>query len=67
MSSSRNPQIYVGGGGRNIRYDDLRGSFEKFGKIRDIKQYFRYAFIVSYFVNLFSLICKCVFIQNFMI
>lgn len=53
MSSSRNPQIYVGGGGRNIRYEDLRGSFEKFGKIRDIKQYFRYAFIVSYFTNLF--------------
>ena len=36
MSSSKNPQIYVGGLSRKTRVEDLEKAFEKFGKIRDI-------------------------------
>jgi RNA recognition motif-containing protein len=35
-SSSRNPQIYVGGLGRRTRQEDVERVFEKYGKIRDI-------------------------------
>ena len=46
-SSSKNPQIYVGGLSRKARIEDLEKQFEKFGKIRDLSFKSRYAFIVS--------------------
>ena len=45
-SSSKNPQIYVGGLSRKTRIEDVEKTFEKFGKIRDIALKSRYAFIV---------------------
>jgi RNA recognition motif-containing protein len=46
-SSSKNPQIYVGGLGRKTRQEDVEKSFEKFGKIREVIFKNRYAFIVT--------------------
>ena len=46
MSSSRNPQIYVGGLSRRTRTEDLDKTFSKYGKIRDISIKGKYAFIV---------------------
>jgi RNA recognition motif-containing protein len=46
-SSSRNPQIYVGGLSRKVRREDVERAFDKYGKIRDISFKSRYAFIVS--------------------
>lgn len=46
MSSSRNPQIYVGGVGRRTRTEDLEKLFSKYGKIRDLSIKGKYAFIV---------------------
>lgn len=45
-SSSRNPQIYVGGLSRRTRTEDLEKQFGKYGKIRDISIKGKYAFIV---------------------
>ena len=47
MSSSKNPQIYVGGLSRKTRIEDLEKAFEKYGKIRDVSFKQRYAFIVN--------------------
>jgi len=47
MSSSRNPQIYVGGLSRRTRTEDLDRAFGKYGKIRDISIKGKYAFVVS--------------------
>lgn len=47
MSSSKNPQIYVGGISRRTRTDDLEKAFSKYGKIRDVSIKGKYAFIVS--------------------
>lgn len=48
-SSSKNPQIYVGGLSRKTREEDLEKTFEKFGKVKDFIFKSRYAFIVSKF------------------
>jgi splicing factor, arginine/serine-rich 7 len=45
-SSSKNPQIYVGGISRRTRTDDLEKAFSKYGKIRDVSIKGKYAFIV---------------------
>ena len=50
MSSSRNPQIYVGGLSRRTRTEDLDRAFGKFGKIRDISIKGKYAFVVSIYI-----------------
>lgn len=47
MSSSKNPQIYVGGLSRRTRQEDLDKAFGKYGKIREISIKGKYAFIVS--------------------
>ncbi|TNV72107.1 hypothetical protein FGO68_gene9071 [Halteria grandinella] len=44
-SSSKNPQVYVGGLSRRTRTEDLEKSFGKYGKIRDISIKGKYAFI----------------------
>lgn len=48
MSSSKNPQIYIGGLSRRTRTDDLEKAFGKYGKIRDISIKGKYAFVVSH-------------------
>lgn len=47
MSSSKNPQIYVGGLSKRTRTEDLEKAFSKYGKIRDVSIKGKYAFIVS--------------------
>lgn len=49
MSSSKNPQVYIGGLSRRTRTDDLEKAFGKYGKIRDISIKGKYAFVVSHF------------------
>jgi RNA recognition motif-containing protein len=52
MSSSKNPQLYVGGISRSVRANDIEDAFAKFGKIRDINLKGKYAFVVSpYFLD----------------
>jgi RNA recognition motif-containing protein len=46
-SSSKNPQIYVGGLSRRTRTEDLEKAFSKYGKIRDVSIKGKYAFIVT--------------------
>jgi arginine/serine-rich splicing factor 7 len=46
-SSSRNPQIYVGGLSRRTRTEDLEKAFGKYGKIREVSIKGKYAFVVS--------------------
>lgn len=46
-SSSKNPQIYIGGLSRRTRTEDLEKAFNKYGKIRDVSIKGKYAFIVS--------------------
>ena len=50
MSSSKNPQIYIGGLSRRTRESDLDDIFRKYGKIRNLSYKSRYAFIVSLFL-----------------
>jgi len=45
-SSSKNPQIYIGGLSRRTRTEDLEKAFNKYGKIRDVSIKGKYAFIV---------------------
>ena len=47
-SSSKNPQIYIGGLSRRTRTEDLEKAFNKYGKIRDVSIKGKYAFIVSH-------------------
>ncbi len=51
-SSSKNPQIYVGGISRRTRTDDLEKAFSKYGKIRDVSIKGKYAFIVRLSIRL---------------
>lgn len=44
---AQNPQLYVGGIGRDVRQSDVYSVFEKYGKIRDVTFKQRYAFVVS--------------------
>jgi RNA recognition motif-containing protein len=44
-SSSKNPQIYIGGLSRRTRTEDLEKAFNKYGKIRDVSIKGKYAFI----------------------
>jgi len=41
----RNPEIYIQGFSRRLTKDDLKGSFRKYGKIREIRMKNGYAFI----------------------
>jgi RNA recognition motif-containing protein len=47
MSSSRNPQLYVGGLDREVRTEELHDKFKQYGKVREISHKNRYAFVVS--------------------
>jgi len=55
-SSSKNPQVYVGGLSRRTRTEDLEKSFGKYGKIRDISIKGKYAFIVSTSISFYHII-----------
>lgn len=59
-SSSKNPQIYIGGLSRRTRTEDLEKAFNKYGKIRDVSIKGKYAFIVR-------LISVSIFYRNMMI
>ena len=48
MSSSKNPQIYIGGLSRRTRESDLEKYFDRYGKIRNLSYKSRYAFIVRH-------------------
>jgi RNA recognition motif-containing protein len=44
-SSSKNPQVFVSRFPRRTTSDDIRDSFKKFGKIRDVNMKSGFAFI----------------------
>ena len=45
--NSKNPQIYIGGLPSNIREDEIRQDFDKFGNILDVHIKNKFAFVVS--------------------